>query len=119
MIAISGKKCSLDSNCNKYHHESLHQAHVDGITFHATIPTQKQQSENEASSICLLQLMKVNSGTSPQIGLNVLWDGSATVSLITFSKDKDMGLVGEPIKISVVKVIIIIIILIIITIYLF
>ena len=26
--------------------------------------------------------MRVNSGTSPSIGLNVLWDGGATTSLI-------------------------------------
>ena len=48
--------------------------------------------------------MRLNSGTSPQIGLNVLWDGSATISLIKFSKAIDMSLVGEPIKILVIKV---------------
>lgn len=66
--------------------------------------TTYQQSENEAPSNCLLQLMKVRSGTSLRISLNILWDGGATISMITFSKARDMSLNGEPIKISVIKV---------------
>lgn len=66
--------------------------------------TTNQQSENEAPSNCLLQLMKVRSGTSLRISLNILWDGGATISMITFSKATDKSLVGEPIKISVIKV---------------
>ena len=40
----------------------------------------------------------------PQVSLNVLWDGGATISLITFFKARDMRLVGETVKISVIKV---------------
>lgn len=40
----------------------------------------------------------------PQVSLNVLWDGGATISLITFSEARDMRLVGETVKISVIKV---------------
>ena len=92
------KKCSLDGSCNKYNHESLHQAHIDRVTFHATTPTTNQQSENEAPCNCLLQLMRVRSGTSLQIGVNILRDGGATISLITICKARDMDLIGEKIK---------------------
>ena len=34
----------------------------------------------------------------------MLWDGGATISLITFSEARDMRLVGETVKISVIKV---------------
>ena len=47
--------------------------------------------------------MKVNSGTYLQVSLNMLWDGGSRISLITFSEARDIGLVGEPIKISVIK----------------
>ena len=41
-----------------------------------------EKSKDSRSDSCLLQLMRVNSGTSPSIGLNVLLDGGATTSLI-------------------------------------
>ena len=74
------KNCAVDSACDKYHDESFHQAHVDAITFHAA--TVMEKSKVSRSDSCLLQLMRVNSGTSPSIGLNVLWDGGATTSLM-------------------------------------
>ena len=99
---LKRNRCIVDSACDKYHHESLHQAHVDGITFHAT--TVMEESKDSKSESCLLQLMRVNSATSPSIGLNVLWDGEATISLITFSKAREMGVVGDPVKMAVIKV---------------
>ena len=92
----------VDSACDKYHHESLHQAHVGGITFHAA--TAMEESKDSRSESCLLQLMILNSGTSPSIGLNILWDGGAKISLITFSKAREMGLAGDPVKMAVIKV---------------
>ena len=92
----------VDSACDKYHHESLHQAHVDGITFHAA--TVMEESKDSRSESCLLQLMIVNSGASPSIGLNIIWDGGAKISLITFSTAREMGLVGNPAKMAVLKV---------------
>ena len=96
------KRCMVDSACDKYHHESLHQAHVGGITFHAA--TAMEESKDSRSESCLLQLMILNSGTSPSIGLNILWDGGAKISLITFSKAREMGLAGDPVKMAVIKV---------------
>ena len=40
----------------------------------------------------------------PKVSLNVLGDGGATISLTTFSKARDTRLVGETVKISVIKV---------------
>ena len=96
------KKCTVDSTCDKYYHESFHQAHVDGIMFHATTVT--EETKDSWSDSCLLQLMRVSSGTTPSIGLNILWYGGATISLITFKKAREMGLVGDPIKMAVIKV---------------
>ena len=42
--------------------------------------------------------MRVRSGTSLQIGVNILRDGGATISLITICKARDMDLIGEKIK---------------------
>ena len=97
LVMLKRNRCIVDSAYDKYH-----QAHVDGITFHAA--TVMDKSKDSKSVSCLLQLMRVNSGTSPSIGLNVLWDGEATISLITFSKAREMGLVGNPVKMAVIKV---------------
>ena len=48
--------------------------------------------------------MKADYGTHLQVSLSVLWDGDATISLITFSKARDMRLIGGTVKISVIKV---------------
>ena len=48
--------------------------------------------------------MRVSSGTTPSIGLNILWNDGATISLITFKKAREMGLVGDPIKMAAIKV---------------
>ena len=64
-------------NCDKYHHNSLHDAHVSGISFHA-IPT-VSNCERELDS-CLLPLMYLRSG---DIELPTLWDSGASISLIT------------------------------------
>jgi hypothetical protein len=47
--------------------------------------------------------MKVKS-TANAAPLNVLWDGGATISLITFAKARELSLDGEESRLSVVKV---------------
>jgi hypothetical protein len=51
----------------------------------------------------LLLAMKVKS-TANAAPLNVLWDGGATTSLITFAKARELSLDGEEIRLLVVKV---------------
>ena len=51
------KKCLVDSICIKYHHESFHQAHAEGIIFHAPITNKKPESVNEP-----LNNLQVNEG---------------------------------------------------------
>ena len=70
--------------CEKYHHETLHQAYVEGVSFHTK--GQVQKSSDEDCGACLLQLMEIKSGTPHSIPLVVFWDGGATISLITFQR---------------------------------
>ena len=54
---------------------------------------------------CLLQLMKIKATAMKKIlDVNVLFDGGATLSLITFKKAEELGLEGKPVKLSEVKV---------------
>ena len=92
------KQCGKDG-CDKWHHETLHEADASGVVFHSS--TVKEEHSNNA---CLLQLMKVECDTKSESAVNVLWDGGSTVSLITFSKAKELGLKGEKVKLSIVKV---------------
>lgn len=99
----SRKRCNVE-NCLKFHHESLHLAHVQGVAFHTPAAATKagSQRDNNKVSACLLQVMRVKS--LAENTLNVLWDGGATISLITFNKAKELNLDGENIQLSVVKV---------------
>ena len=65
-----------------YHHEMLHQAYIEGVSFHTE--DQVQNSSDEDCGSCLLQLMKIKPGTPHSIPLVVFWDSGATISLITF-----------------------------------
>ena len=47
---------------------------------------------------------EANCDTKRQSAVNVLRDGAATVSLITFAKAKELGLKGKQVKLSIVKV---------------
>ena len=96
------KKCMVDSACDKYHYESLHQAHVHRINFHAAAVI--EQTKDSLSDSCLSQITTVSSGTSPSIGLNILWDGRTTISLITFKKANEKGPVRDLIKMAITKV---------------
>ena len=48
--------------------------------------------------------MAVECASIPSGSVNVLWDGGSTVSLITFSKAKELGLKGKQVHLSIVKV---------------
>ena len=68
--------------CERYHHEMLYQAYVEGVSFHTK--GQIQRSSDKDCGTCLLQLMEIKSDTPHSIPLVVFWDGSATIRLITF-----------------------------------
>ena len=98
------KKCNSD-DCSKYHHDSLHVAHVQGVAFHIPyVSRPNSDADGKESRTCLLQVMKVKSAVNAAAPLNVLWDGGATISLITFAKARELSLDGEEIRLSVVKV---------------
>ena len=91
-----------ENGCQMNHHKSLHECHAQGITFHATKCSLNQTNR---PCDCLLQLMRIPTNNNGRSGsVNVLFDGGATISLITFSKVKSLGLNGTPIKLTVVKV---------------
>ena len=101
----SRRQCGKDG-CTKFHHETLHEAHVNGVDFNSfrniVMMASKGASEGNKNSVCLLQLMSIPVSESQSV--NVLWDGGATVSLITFKKAETIGLYGKPIKITVIMV---------------
>ena len=72
----SKRKCGTE-NCERLHHKSLHEAHSAGLIFHSVV--------EDETDLCLLQIMKVDTSKTG-VSVNVLWDGGATNSLITFSK---------------------------------
>ena len=72
-----------------FHHLSLLSAHIQGINFHTT--TSAMSNKDDRSSTCLLQLMTIKSGIKNFRSLNILWDGEATLSLITFEKERELG----------------------------
>ncbi len=92
------KKCNSD-DCSKYHHDSLHVAHVQGVAFHIPYFSRpNSDADGKESRTCLLQVMKVKSAVNAS-SLNVLWDGGATISLITFAKARELSLDGEEIHV--------------------
>ena len=94
----SRRRCNEDE-CRGFHNPLLHECHVQGLIFHANHQDTIQQSTN---GTCLLQLMNVK--TINDDSANVLWDGGATLSLITFKKAKQLKLKGQEIKLAVTKV---------------
>ena len=92
------KKCGV-RGCEEHHHRSLHALPDVGG---AASPVMTATDDN--NPICLLQVMEVQAGVEPRRKLNVLWDGGATISLITSKKAAEMGLEGTPCQLSVVGV---------------
>ena len=98
-------QCEIDE-CEMYHHQSLHEAHIAGITFHYVRGQNEHvnESKNRYSGQCLFPLMAISSDTIPSSKVNVVWDSGATFSLITFKKAIQLNLIGEEISIFVIKV---------------
>ena len=89
-----------EEGCQMYHHKLLHECKKHGLSFHVSTDINNRQSNT-----CLLKLMHIDAEShSSKTKLNVLWDGGATLSLITFRKANQLNLVGEEVKLTVVKV---------------
>ena len=101
----SRRHCGKDG-CTRYHNASLHDAHVQGVDFRSSnmVMMASQESNRKHDKVCLLQLMDIPVSGSNNQSVTVLWDGGATVSLITFKKAKALELHGTPIQITVIKV---------------
>ena len=89
----SEKRCS-EENCGKLHHVTLHQV-AEGETLHQI---------GMRSSPCLLQIMAIPTATNSNKPVNVVWDGGANLSMITFRKAKELCLKGKPTTLSITKV---------------
>lgn len=110
----SNKECGVDG-CKSKHHKTLHRQNNDqsGKSKEADVkppeklegvPVSHASNAGGKVKVCLLQLMEVRAGDDGQSKLNAFWDGGSKVSMITFAKAKQLGLKGESIKISIIKV---------------
>ena len=116
------KECGVNG-CKETHHPTLHDEKY--IKKSVTVNSLQQDEENKnqdkknsviepvaqnhigsktKNEICLLQLMKVKAGGSVQSNVNVMWDSGAKVSMITFKKAKELGLLGVKTTISIIKI---------------
>lgn len=94
----SRRRCN-EGDCNLFHNRLLHECHTQGIAFHTS---QNSDAQLNGGGTCLLQLMNVK--TINDGNANILWDGGATLSLITFKKAKQLQLKGKDVKLAVTKV---------------
>ena len=94
----SNKRCEV-KNCGGHHHKLLHlEKRTAGTASPVMVAT------DVSDSICLLQIMEVETGGSEGRKLNVLWDGGATISLIRDRCAKEMGLIGTSCQLTVMGV---------------
>ena len=89
------RRCTKD-NCNMFHHELLHSQEDSKVEIEAN------HMDERGGGSCLLQLMKIKTECNNEV--NVLWDGGATLSLITFKRAAQLGLTGKSVRLSVTKV---------------
>jgi len=89
------RRCTKD-NCNMFHHELLHSQEDSKVEIEAN------HMDERGGGSCLLQLMKIKTECNNDV--NVLWDGGATLSLITFKRAAQLGLTGKSVRLSVTKV---------------
>ena len=82
------RKCSED--CSQFHHESLHNYEVNDIN-----PDKKYNLS------CLLQIQRVKIGDCNGKFANVFWNGGSSISLITESMARKLGLSGSPVRLNV------------------
>ena len=88
-------KCQEDG-CRSNHHRLLHERQ-EGINHH--------NKSGESDNVLLqLQTLRASNGSWRTTSINVLWDTGSTVSFITFDKAKEMKLIGNPVKLTIVKV---------------
>ena len=90
-------KCGVEQ-CEKMHHESIHEAHKQGLVLRAS------NTDKDLEGACLLQLMRVTAASTKSSDLTVLWDSGASLCLITFRKAASLKLKGHPTQLSIVKV---------------
>ena len=79
-----------------FHHELLHSQEDSKVEIEAN------HMDERGGGSCLLQLMKIKTECNSEV--NVLWDGGATLSLITFKRAAQLGLTGKSVRLSVTKV---------------
>ena len=89
------RKCSED--CNQFHHKSLHNYEINAINSYID-PDQKY------NPACLLQIQRIKIGDCNGKFANVFWDGGSSISLITESMARKLGLSGSPIRLNVTTV---------------
>ena len=94
------RKGCTKTDCDKYHHESLHEAHVLGLI---NVNHALQEDTHKISNNCLLQMMKIESATS--LSMNVLWDSGSTLSLITFKKAAHLNIEGRKCKLTILELV--------------
>ena len=85
------------------HHQLLHEAHASGISFHGGRKADRNGVQ-DANILLQLQKVKVGKHGGGLAQLNVLWDGGSTLSFITFLQARQLKLIGEKVRIEIVKV---------------
>ena len=67
------ERCGIDGYL-KFHHPSLHLAHIQGIAFHMP-STSRRDTRQDSCYVgpCLLQVMKINSSNDKE-PMNMLWE---------------------------------------------
>jgi len=96
---FNSRACSKDG-CRQAHHPTLHEKR-EGTN---SIMKKVSAYHSKRSTACLLQLMELPAGERSIQKINVMWDGGATVCLITFKKAKELGLIGRNVTIRIIKV---------------
>ena len=97
MIECWNKRQCGVNDCDRNHHASLHNAYVSGHTLHSTLYDDCIIS----SSYCMLPIMVIKASLSENF-MNVLFDEGSTISLITFSAARRLGL--RKVMLSAIKV---------------
>ena len=90
--------CRIEG-CSSTHHYLLHEAHIDGLSFHGTSKTKFNRN-----TLLQLQKIKGKNNNGKTLELNGLWDAGSTISFITFKKAKMLNLQGSKEHLQIIKV---------------
>ena len=93
-------KCK-ENNCDLNHHWLLHEAHVEGISFHHE---SSFENHNTTSTLLLLQRVRASNSSWRMEEIKLLWDSGSTLSFVTFKKANELNLKGTATKLHIVKV---------------